>query len=83
MNVDRRDPLVRSTGGVDRGFIQQIGQLGAAHSCRATSDGFHVDRFIEGLADGVNAQDRAAPVDVRQGHIYLPGEPSGAEDRVV
>ncbi len=77
------DALLVRARGHDRGFVHQVGEVGAGEAGRALGEALQVDFLVQRLALGVHVQDGDAALDVGRVDDHLAVETAGAQQRRV
>ena len=72
-----------SPHGVQRGFVHEVRQVGAAHAGRPARDHLQAHRCVQGFTLGVDLEDRQSLVEVGQGNDDLTVETTRAQQRGV
>ena len=75
---DLREPVPRRE---QRGFVEQVREIGTGHARRATRDDVEVDTFGERLVATVHAQDPLAPLEIGSVDDDLAIESARAQQR--
>mmetsp|Transcript_53268 Transcript_53268/g.124851 ORF Transcript_53268/g.124851 Transcript_53268/m.124851 type:complete len:956 (-) Transcript_53268:390-3257(-) len=76
------EPGIASRGEQGR-FVDEVGQVGAAHARRAAGQDGRIDVLADGHLAHVHVQDLLAATDVWQRHVDLAVETAGAQQRGV
>src|SRR5438309_1431403 len=79
----QRDLLLVAARGEQRGFVDDVGEVGTGESRCTTSDDVQVDVRAERLAAGVHPQDALAAFEVGTVHDDLPVEAARTQQRRV
>ena len=74
------DCFLAVSGSEDRGFVDEVGEVCTTESRSLLGQDFHVHILGHRFALGVNGEDFAPAIDVRQVQDYAPVEAAGAEE---
>ena len=83
VEVAHLDELAPAPHGVQRGLVDEVGEVGAAHARSAAGDDRQVDVGAHALVPAVHLQDRQPLVEVGQRHDDLAVEAARAQQRRV
>ena len=81
LEIDHHDDFAVLPRGVQRGFVHQVGQVGAGQARRAARQHGKIDVVAQRNLLGVHPQDGFAPLHVGTAHHHAPVETAGPQQR--